>query len=105
MELTLYDLSDNTNDELILGDNLIRCEVTVRSSRLGLQGVNFPTLKVIIEAKKKLLERQEGEQYLATLKMPRVGQWVLTQSTSYIWNAESEEEDIIITEASVRKNV
>ncbi len=66
------------DDELILGDDLIRCKVIVWSSRLGLQGVNLPTLKVIIEAKKKLLERQEGKRYLATLKMPRVGQWVLT---------------------------
>ncbi len=72
--INLYDSGDDTDDELILRDDLIGCGVTVWSSRLGLQGVNLPTLKVIIEVKKKLLERQEDKRHLVTLKMPRVGQ-------------------------------
>ncbi len=36
LRTNLYDLSDDTDDELILRDNLIRCRVTVRSSRLRL---------------------------------------------------------------------
>ncbi len=70
----LYDLNDDTDDELILRDDLIRYRVTVWSSRLGPQGVNLPTLKVIIKAKKKLLERQEDKRHLVTPKMPRAGQ-------------------------------
>ncbi len=69
----LYNLNNDTDDELIFRDDLIRCRVTVWSSRLGPQGVNLPTLKVIIEAKKKLLERQEGKKHLVTLKIPRTG--------------------------------
>ncbi len=101
----LYDSNDDTDDELILGDDPIRCGVTVWSSRLGPQGANLPTLKVIIEAKKKLLERQEGERHLVTSKMLRAGQWVPTQSISYVRNAELEEEDTIMIEAPVRKDV
>ncbi len=74
LRTNLYDSSNNMDDELILRDDLIRCGVTVRSSRLGPQGVNLPIPKVIIEAKKKLLERQEGKRHLVTLKIPRVGQ-------------------------------
>ncbi len=100
-----YDSNDDTDDELILGDDPIGCGVTVWSSRLGPQGVNLPTPKVIIEAKKKLLERQEGERHLVTPKIPRAGQWVPTQSMSYVRNAESEEEDTIMMEAPVRKDI
>ncbi len=98
-------MNDNTDDELILGDDPIRCGVTVWSSRLRPQRVNLLTPKVIIKAKKKLLEKQEGERHLVTPKMPRVGQWALTQSTSYIWNTESEEENTIMMEAPVRKDI
>ncbi len=84
LRINPYDSNDDTDDELILRDDLIEYRVTVWSSRLELQGVNLPTLKVIIEAKKKLLERQEGERYLVTSKMPRAGQWAPTWFTSYV---------------------
>ncbi len=69
-----YDSSKNTDNEVILRDDLIGYRVTVWSSRLGPQGVNLPTLKVIIKVKKKLLERQEGKKHLVTPKMLRAGQ-------------------------------
>ncbi len=69
----LYNSGDDIDDELILRDDLIGYGVIVWSSRLGPQGVNLPTLKVIIKVKKKLLERQEDKRHLVTLKIPRVG--------------------------------
>ncbi len=76
----LYDSNNNTDDELILRDNLIRYRAAVKFFKIGphIERVNLPTSKVAVEAKKKLLERKEGEKYLVTPKMPRAGQWILT---------------------------
>ncbi len=57
LRINLYDSSDDIDYELILSNDLIGCRVMIRSFRLGPQGVNLPTLKVIIKAKKKLLEK------------------------------------------------
>ncbi len=74
----LYNSNDDTDDELILGNDLIGYSrrVTVQSSSLGplVDKVNLPSLKVVIKAKKKLLERQKGKRHLITLNIPRVGQ-------------------------------
>ncbi len=68
--------SSHIDDELILEDDLIEYRAIVKSFRVGLHvdRVNLSTLKVVVEEKKKLLERQKGKRYLMTPKIPRVSQ-------------------------------
>ncbi len=76
LRTNLYDSDNNIDNELILRDDLIGYGATMRSFRIGshVEEVNLPTLKVVVEVKKKLLERQEGEKHLVTPKIPRVDQ-------------------------------
>ncbi len=54
-----YNSDNDTDDKLILENDLIEYRVIVQSSRLGLQGVNLFTLKAVVKIKKKILESRK----------------------------------------------
>ena len=97
-----YDSAEDTDEEVILGDDPVSPmeAAAVRSSRLGNRALGAVSTAsgVSPEARKKLLERQEGERHLATPKMAQAGQWIPARPTSYVRNLDSEEEDTIMTD-------